>query len=136
MTDTFLVIIRDGMWHGGYEPHDMPYAFVSTRYNLEPIGGDPIPSDGHYRGIIVSDGILRLVSGGEFAYGMMMNQELRDYKVTFDDAYHDTHYAGVKRGYKGKRALAFRHCAGKDPLWMEGYRAGRRAKEEAKKVAA
>jgi hypothetical protein len=104
MNDTFLVIIRDGMWQSGYEPHGMPYAFVSTRYTLEPIGGDPIPPDGHYRGIIVSDGILRLVSGGEFAYGMMMNQTLRDYKATFDDAFHDEFLAGVTRAIKGSES--------------------------------
>jgi hypothetical protein len=134
--DTFLVIIRDGMWQSDYEPHDMPYAFVSTRYTLEPIGGDPIPSDGHYRGIVISDGTLRLFSGGEFAYGMRINQTLHDYKVTFDDAYHDTYYAGVKRGYKGKRKMSDHHVWNKPQLWRDGYYAGLRAKEQAKKVAA
>ena len=132
--DTFLVIIRNGLWESGYEPHDMPGAYVSTRYSLAPIGGESIPADGHYRGLIVHDefrkdwSILSLVSGGEFAYGIRMNQELRDYKVTFDDAYHDTYYAGVKRAYKGKRRMADRHVWNKPKLWRDGYYSALRAK--------
>jgi hypothetical protein len=134
--DTFLVIIRNGLWEGGYEPHDMPYAFVSTRYTLEPAGGDPVPSDGHYRGVILPDGTLRLISGGEHAYGITMNQYLRDYKATFDEAFHSEFLAGVTRAVRGKRKLSWRQAEGKSQVFMDGYRSGLSVREASRaKVA-
>lgn len=134
--DTFLVIVRNGLWESGYEPHDMPHAFVSTRYTMEPAGGDPVPSDGHYRGIILSDGTLRLVSGGEFAYGITMNQYLRDYKVTFDEAFHDEFLAGVTRAIKGKRKLSYQDSQGKSQTFMDGYRSGLSVREASRREVA
>lgn len=134
--DTILVIIRNGMWQSGYEPHDMPHAFVSTRYTLEPASADPVPPDGNYRGIILSDGTLRLISGGEFAYGITMNQTLRDYRVMFDEAFHDEFLSGVTRAIKGKRKLSYRDSSGKSQTFMDGYRSGLSVREASRRKVA
>ena len=131
MTETFLVIISDGYWRSCYEPHDMPGGYVRTRYTLTPLDGSSPPPDGmNYRGLVPKTGILRLVSGGEYAFGTTINQELRDFEIVFDDAYHDEFYAGYSRAYKGKRQMSRFHLFNRSPQWRDGYGEGLRAKRE------
>jgi hypothetical protein len=131
MTDTFLVIIGDGFWRSCYEPHDMPGGYVRTRYTLKPLDGSSLPPDRmNYRGLIPKTNILRLVSGGEFAFGTTINQELRDFEVVFDESYHDEFYAGYSRAYKGKRRMSRYHLLNRSPQWQDGYEEGLRAKRE------
>jgi hypothetical protein len=121
MTETRRIPIQGGFWQSAYEPNDMPGGCIHTRYQLEPISGDAVPSNGDYRGFVPVTGLLRLVSGGEWCGGSMINQTLRDYRITFDEAYHAEYLAGFTRAYKGKRKLARRHLETKSALWREAY---------------
>ena len=124
MTKTRRIPIQGKFWQSAYEPSNMPGSCIHTRYELEPISGDAVPSDGDYRGFVPVTGLLRLVSGGEWCSGSMINQTLRDYRITFDEAYHDEYLAGFTRAYKGKRKLARRHLETKSALWREAYQNG------------
>ena len=124
MTETRRIPIQGGFWQSAYEANHMPGSCIHTRYRLEPISGDAVPSDGDYRGFVPVTDLLRLVSGGEWCGGSMINQTLRDYRITFDEAYHDEYLAGFTRAYKCKRKLAARHFETKSVLWREAYQNG------------
>ena len=121
MTETRRIPIKDGFWQSAYEASDMPGSCIHTRYHLKPISGEAVPSDGDYRGFVPATDLLRLVNGGECHCGSMINQTLRDYRITFDEAYHDEYLAGFSRAWKGKRKLAGRHLENKSFLWREAY---------------
>jgi hypothetical protein len=121
MTESRRISIQGGFWQSAYEADDMPGSCIHTRYYLEPISGEAVPRDGDYRGFVPVTGLLRLVSGGEWCGGFMINQTLRDYRFTFDEAYHEEYLAGFSRAYKGKRKLARRHLETKSVLWREAY---------------
>jgi hypothetical protein len=124
MTETRRISIQGGFWQSAYEVSAMPGSCIHTRYRLEPANGYPIPLDGEYKGFVPVTGLLRLVSGGEWAYGMVMNQTFYDYHVVFDEDYHDEYLAGFTRAYKGKRKLASRYLERKSALWLEAYHNG------------
>jgi hypothetical protein len=100
---TRTIFIRDGFWNSCYEPYDLPGAYCRTRYAITPTDGSSLPSNGEYKGFVPVDNLLRLVSGGEYFGGSMINQLCRDFTIVFDEAFHDEYRAGIERGYKGKR---------------------------------
>lgn len=126
MTQT--VFISEGMWHSAYEPYDMPGTWCRTRYSLTAKDGGGVPKNGRYKGLVPTEGILRLVSGGEFLGGSTINQDLRDFDIEFDDKYHDDYKAGLVRGYRGKRACSDGFFCRQSQAWQEGYREGRDCK--------
>ena len=128
MSDTHLVIVYNGIWLSGYEPYNMPGAWVPTRYTLQPTDGGGMIRDGEHRGMMTGERLLCIVSGGEYYNGAIINRNLRDFIVTFDDAYHDQYRAGVERGYLGKRICPDPYIIKQSPTWQEGYFAGRQAK--------
>ena len=129
MLDTFRVWIYQGLWHSGYEPYDMPGSDARTRYSLLSIDNSGLPKDGTYKGIMIADKTLRLFSGGEVGpYGYSINHSFADFKVEFDDQYHDEYKRGLERGYKGKRRCSDRYVCSQSWDWRDGYENGLKAK--------
>ena len=126
--ETRSIFISQGFWHTCYEPYDMPGATCSVRYVVIPQDGGAPLADKTYKGLVPFDGTLRIVSGGEYCNGSMVNHNIRDFSIVFDDKYHDEYYAGLVRGYKGKRACSFDVFARRSQTWGEGYRQGRQAR--------
>ncbi len=128
MSDTHLVFIRDGVWLSGYEPYNMPGAWVLTRYSLEPTDGGGMIKDGEYRGMLTGEKLLCIVSGGEYYAGTIINRTLKDFIVTFDEDYHKVYRAGTERGYLGKRKCTDLYISRQSATWQEAYFSGRQAK--------
>ena len=130
MGDTQKVFIDKGIWHGGYEPHDMPGAWARCRYKLSLADGGGMLPDGWHNGMMTGDRLLCIKSGGEYYNGYLINQNLRDFFVEFDEPYHDLYKAGLERGYKGKRKCSAAYLLTKPVDWRDGYLEGLRAKQE------
>jgi hypothetical protein len=126
---TQTIFIRDGFWNSCYEPYDLPGAYCRTRYAITPTDGSSLPSNGEYKGFVLVDNLLRLVSGGEYFGGSMMNQLCRDFTIVFDEAFHDEYRAGIERGYKGKRGVHWNYFCKCSEAWRDGYLEGREARE-------
>ena len=124
MSDTQTIFVDAGVWHSGYEPQDMPGAWVRTRYTLEPCDGGGMLPDGRHAGLMTGDRLLCIKSGGEYYAGIMINQSLRDFIVTFDEQFHDEYRAGVERGYKGKRKCSHDYFCRQSQAWQDGYQNG------------
>jgi hypothetical protein len=135
MTTTHLVIVSNGFWYSGYEPYDMLGTFCSTRYAVSPMDGGAALTDGHYKGFVVRDGVLRIVRGGEYLQGTLINQDCWDFSIAFDEDYHNDYRAGVERGYKGKRACSYNHLCKHSLTWRDGYQEGVNARKNAKLAA-
>jgi hypothetical protein len=131
MTETQLIFIFGGYWCSYYETYDMKGVMLRTRYKLEPVSGESIPADGRHKAIVISNDILRVISGGELCGESIINFKLSDFRFEFDDQYHDDFKAGAIRGFTGKRAchrdFYYRQCDD----WKFGYEEGRRARLEA-----
>jgi hypothetical protein len=130
MTDTQRIYIEKGIWHSGYEPHDMPGAWARTRYTLTPADGGGMLPNGWHNGMMTGNALLCVKSGGEYCNGYLINQNLRDFFVEFDEEYHDTYKAGLERGYKGKRKCSHSYLLTKPADWRDGYYEGLRTKKE------
>jgi hypothetical protein len=128
MPDTQPIYVQAGVWHSGYEPHDMPNAWVRTRFTLQPTDGGGMLPDGTHQGMMTGDKLLCIKSGGEYYAGAMINQTLRDFIVTFDEIFHDDYRAGVERGYKGKRKCHYGYFDKQSLAWQDGYRSGLQSK--------
>ncbi len=124
MSDTQMIHVQAGVWHSGYEPHDMPGAWVRTQFTLETTDGGGMLPDGTHRGMMTGDRLLCIKSGGEYYAGTVINQTLRDFIVTFDERLHDDYRAGVERGYKGKRKCSNDYFHRQSQAWQDGYRNG------------
>ena len=124
MSDTQMIHVQAGVWHSGYEPHDMPGAWVRTQFTLETTDGGGMLPDGTHRGVMTGDRLLCIKSGGEYYAGTVINQALRDFIVTFDEKFHDEYRAGVKRGYKGKRKCSYEYFQRQSQAWQDGYSNG------------
>lgn len=135
MSDTQSIHVQAGVWHSGYEPHDMPGAWVRTRYKLEPTDGGGMLPDGTHQGKMTGERLLCMLSGGEYYNGIIINRDLRDFIVTFDDAFHDEYYAGVKRGFTGKRKCSHDYFYRQSQAWQDGYVNGLHDKSAQKVVA-
>ena len=121
MSEAQMIHVEAGVWHSGYEPHDMPGAWVRTRFALKPTDGGGALKDGTHRGMMTGDRLLTVMSGGEYYGEAIINPALRDFIVTFDDDFHDQHRAGVERGYKGKRRCTHDHFYRQSQAWQDGY---------------
>ena len=132
MLDSFRVWIYQGLWQGGYEPYDMPGSDARTRYSLRSVDNSGLPKDGTYKGIMIADKTLRLISGGEASPGgYSVNHSFADFEVEFDDHYHDEYKRGLERGYKGKRRCSDRYMLSQSLDWRDGYKNGLKAKLQA-----
>lgn len=131
MLDSFRVWIYQGLWESGYEPYDMPGADARTRYTLTSTDNSGVPKDGTYKGIMIADKTLRLFAGGECHGGYVVNHSFSDFKIEFDDHYHDEYKRGLERGYKGKRRCSDRYFCAQSCDWQDGYRNGLEAKLQA-----
>ena len=136
MADTQRVLIDKGIWHGGYEPYDMPGTWAKCRYKLTPADGGGMLSDGWHDGMMTGDRLLCIKSGGEYFNGCLINQNLRDFFVEFDEPYHDLYKAGLERGYKGRRKCSSSYLLTKPTDWRDGYYEGLRVKEQQASSAA
>lgn len=130
MAFTQSLFIINGFWYTAYEPHDMPGAWCRTRYTITPADGGGMLPDGRYKGFVPSENVLRIVRGGEYMNGCVINGQTRDFVIEFDEAYHDEYRAGVERGYRGKRACSCNHFCKRSVAWQDGYREGRQARAQ------
>lgn len=130
MSDLGRIFIEDGIWYGGYEPHDMPGAWARWRYRLTPLDNSGMVRNGWHNGELYGN-LLGIKFGGEFLNGYMINHDIRDFSVEFDDEYHDEYYEGLKRGYKGRRKCSSNYLHAKSQDWRDGYYEGIRAKDRA-----
>ena len=131
MLDSFRVWIYQGLWQSGYEPYDMPGADARTRYKLTSIDNSGMPKDATYKGIMIADKTLRLFTGGECYGGFVVNHSFSDFKIEFDDRYHDEYKRGLERGYKGKRRCSDQYLCSQSQDWRDGYHNGLEAKLQA-----
>ena len=131
MLNSFRVWIYQGLWQCGYEPYDMPGADARTRYTLASTDNSGTPKDGTYRGIMIADKILRLTVGGEYYGETVVNHSFSDFRIEFDDHYHDEYKRGLERGYKGKRRCSDRYFYAQPADWQDGYRNGLDASRKA-----
>lgn len=124
MTSLQAIFLRNGFWFSEYEPYEMPGTYCRVRYLVIPTDGGELPADGIYKGFVPFENVLRLVHGGEYTGNYIINQEIRDFSIVFDQPYHDEFRAGLERGYK-KRACSLDYFCGRPEVWRDGYRAGR-----------
>lgn len=120
----------EGHWLAGDYHWRIRNVFVPSRYKLIPIDGAPDPSNGEHKGFIVRESILRIVWGGDYYAGMMMNQQFADYKLEHCKEEYDAFEAGLLRGYEGERGCRDSYISKQSKDWIFGYRAGRRVKLE------
>jgi len=135
MSDTQAIFVEAGVWHSGYEPHDMPGTWVRTRFTLRPTDEGGMLPDGRHQGMMTGDKLLCIKSGGEYYAGTVINQTLRDFIVEFDDLFHDQYRAGVERGYKGKRRCSNDYFNRQSRDWQDGYKNGLHDRQEQRVVA-
>lgn len=122
-----------GHWLAGDYHWRIRNAFVPSRYKLIPIDGAPAPADGQHKGFILRDGVLRVVWGGEYYGGNIINPQFADYQLEHLREEYDQFEAGLIRGYDGKRRCSDSYLCRQSGDWREGYKEGLKAKlEEAK----
>lgn len=122
---TELVIISQGKLVRGYEDSSVGNQFIRTLWDVTPVdGASPLP-DGHYRGLFLGDGKMRIVYGGEYYAGSMVNQSLEDYRIEFREGDNEQYREGFKRGFLGKRQTTLSRFDRESAMWREGYREGR-----------
>lgn len=127
---TELIIIAQGLLVRGYEDSSLDNQYIRTLWDVAPIdGSSPLP-DGHYRGIFLGDGKMRILYGGEYYAGSMINQSLQDYKIEFREGDNDEYRKGFERGYMGKRATTWSRFEKESVMWGEGYRNGRSCRQQ------
>jgi len=124
MDDTMTIFVDNGIWYSGYEPHDIPGAWVRTRYSLEVIDGGRMLPNGRHQGMITGERLLCIKSGGEHYAGTIINQNLRNFIITFDEEYHNQYHSGVKRAFKGKRKCSNSYFSRQSETWQTGYKNG------------
>lgn len=120
----------DGHWLAGDYHWQIKNAFVPSRYKLIPIDGGPAPSSGDHKGFIVRDSVLRVVWGGEYYNGSVINFQFADYKLEHLSEEYDQYIDGLLRGYNGMRKCCDRYLLKQSPDWRSGYQEGRRVKLE------
>lgn len=130
MSSTGRILIENGIWYGGYEPHDMPGAWARWRYKLTPTDNGGMIANGWHEGQLYGEKLLGIRFGGEYFNGAMINQQIRDFFAEFDDEYHDEYYAGLKRGYQGRRRCHGDYLHSRSQQWRDGYQEGLRVKQE------
>lgn len=127
----------DGHWLAGDYHWQIRNAFVPSRYKLIPIDGAPDPSSGQHKGFIVRENVLRVVWGGEYYAGTVINHQFADYELEHCKKECDDFEAGLLRGYEGKRGCRDSYISKQSMDWIFGYQEGRRVKleeaQEAKK---
>jgi hypothetical protein len=118
---TKTIFVRDNQWITGYEAHDMPGSHIRVAYSIEPTrGSDPL-KDGEYKGFVLENGILRIVYGGEYYAGNIINHSFLDYKIAFLEDENDEYLAGYKRGFLGKRRASSNYVYNQSAVWRDGY---------------
>lgn len=120
----------DSHWLAGDYHWRIRSAFVPSRYKLVPIDGAPDPSSGDHKGFILRDGVLRVVWGGEYYNGQVINFQFADYKLEHLSEEYDQYVAGLLRGYNGMRKCCDRYLLKQSHDWRSGYQEGRRVKLE------
>lgn len=127
----------EGHWLAGDYHWRIRNAFVPSRYKLIPIDGAPDPSTGEHKGFIVRENVLRVIWGGEYYAGTVINHQFADYELEHCKKECDDFEAGLLRGYEGKRGCRDSYIGKQSRDWIFGYREGRRVKleeaQEAKK---
>ena len=68
---------------------------------------------------------MRILHGGEYYAGAMINHSIQDYKIEFKEKENEEYKEGFKRGYLGKRAVTWRKFERGSTTWREGYQSGR-----------
>lgn len=134
MSDLGRIFIQNGIWYGGYEPHDMPGAWARWRYVLTPADNQGMVRDGWHHGMKTGEKLLCIKSKGQYLNGYLINHHLSDFFIDFDDEYHDQYYDGLKRGYQGKRQCSSKYLLTKTHDWIDGYQGGIKAKRGLKKA--
>lgn len=114
----------------GYEDSSIDNQYIRTLWDVEPVDGSSALPDGHYRGIFLGEGEMRIVYGGEYLNGYMMNQSFQDYKIEFREEDNEQYREGFKRGYMGKRATSWSRFERESTMWREGYQSGRSCRKQ------
>ena len=98
--------ISRGLFYGGYEPHDMPGAYIVTRNRVIDAQGATPPGQIHWSGpaewIVSRDG----VPAGHTALWLGTRQATRPFVVYVEDEMtpeSELFDAGYRRGWKAKR---------------------------------
>ena len=130
--NTELIIISQGLLVRGYEDYSIGNQYVRTLWDVVPVDGSSVLADGHYRGLFLGDGKMRIVHGGEYFAGTTINHSLADYIISFKEKENDEYREGFKRGFLGKRQTTFSRFNRESEMWREGYQSGRYQKSGSK----
>lgn len=122
---TELIIISQGLLVRGYEDSFIDNQYIRTLWDVTPVDGSSALPDGHYRGIFLGEGKMRILYGGEYHAGAMINHSTQDYKIEFKEKENEEYREGFKRGYLGKRATTWRRFERESAMWCDGYQSGR-----------
>lgn len=133
--ETELIIISQGMLLGGYHDSTIGNQYIRTYWDVAPVDGSPALPDGHYRGIFLGDDKMRILHGGEYYAGSMINQTCEDYFISFREKDNEEYREGFKRGYLGKRSTTWSRFEREGAMWREGYQSGRFYKLQSKRGA-
>lgn len=124
MSNFTKVHVVNGFWHTYYEPISMPGSMVRVLYSVSPVSGSDPLRDGSYNALIPQEGILRIVTGGEYFNGTTINYSFSDYKVKFLEEENNEFLKGYTRAYTGKRKATNDFFSKQSLHWQDGYRSG------------
>lgn len=119
------IFIQNGKRLGGYEDSELDWQWIATEWFVKPRDGANPLLDGEYKGIFLGNGLMRVVYGGEYYNGAIINYGFSDYEITLDEQVLEEYRAGFVRGYRGKRSVTYNKFCKQSEPWQNGYRAGR-----------
>lgn len=80
-----------------------------------------MPKDGSHKGFVTREGKLRLVTGGEYYHGAVINHNIVDYDFSEDTEDNKQYEAGYRRRMEGKRKASYNFFSKQSQKWREGY---------------
>jgi len=121
MSQFQTIHISGGKWITHWEDSKLPGSFIRVAYTIKPEPGFGMPSDGTHKGFVTREGKLRLVTGGEYYHGAVINHNIIDYGFVEDDADNREYEKGYRRRFEGKRKVSYNYFSKQHPQWREGY---------------
>ena len=121
MSQLQTVFISGGKWVTHWEDSKLPGSFIKVAYTIKPEPGFGMPSDGTHKGFVTLEGKLRLITGGEYYGGVVINHNIIDYGFVEDDADNSEYEKGYRRRFEGKRKASYSYFCKQSQQWRDGY---------------
>jgi hypothetical protein len=121
MSQFQTIHISGGKWITYWEDSKLPGSFIRFTYTIVPGPGFGMPRDGTHKGFVTQEGKLRLITGGEYYQGTVINHNIIDYDFVEDKADNEEYEKGYRRRFEGKRKATFNYFCKQSQQWREGY---------------